>query len=302
MILHAPAKLNLFFEILGKRPDGYHEILTVTTPVTLFDTLSMELSTITTLACQREDGTDFGGEIPTDDRNLILKGMTALSEATGVSKPVAFRLTKRIPSQAGLGGGSSDAAAALWGLNRLWNLHLSLDALRRIGANVGSDVPLFFEKGLALGRGRGEITSSLPDAGPMTFVIYKPSFGLSTAEVYAACSESMSGLMSGAVSDRQSVDPLLAALKRNDLSSAAPFFFNRLEEGAGRVRPEIAGVKRFLTKSGASAFRMTGSGTAFYVPCFNLSAAEESADRLRRSVSGDVFVVRSGRFSDQDLF
>lgn len=283
--LRAPAKLNLFFEVLDKRPDGYHNVLTVTTPISLCDDLTIGIlrggGRGVRLACVDEAGRDLSAVIPTDDRNLAVKGALALAEESAVTMPISIRLVKRIPSEAGLGGGSSDAAAVIAGLNRLWGLNYSPKRLAEIGARVGSDVPLFFENGFALGSGRGEVTAPIEGVPPFAVVIVKPPFGLSTAAVYRAAGETPP-------EKRETPDRLIEALRAGN-AAFVPLLFNRFEETARRLSPELDRLFAELAPFGT--FRLTGSGTALYAPAADPSQAAGLKERIEKTgVSGKVFV------------
>lgn len=278
LTIQTPAKLNLFFELHGKRTDGYHNVETVTLPVRLFDTLVFERtdSTAKDVELTLKNGQKFGvfsENIPTDGRNLVVRAAKKLTEQTGVFQPTRIELTKRIPSEAGLGGGSSDAAATLIALNRLWNTGLSDAELRELAGELGSDVPLFFEPGAALGRGRGEKLEPVPCAARLAFTLIKPAFGLSTAEVYAAS-------RTAPESERKRVEPLLNALRTGDLDGVAAALFNRLEEAAFSLRPELAAYLARLQDDSILAGRMTGSGTVLFALCREEASAERLAARF----------------------
>jgi len=176
--INAYAKINLSLEILGKRPDGYHEVVTVMQTVSLHDTLTLEAAPEISLECDRPD---LG-----DESNLAIKAARLLRERASHPGGALIRLEKRIPVAAGLGGGSSDAAAALKGLNTLWGLRLSEDELRAIGAELGSDVPFFIHGGTAMAQGRGERIRPLPPISLEWFVILCPKIELpnKTAALY----------------------------------------------------------------------------------------------------------------------
>ncbi len=301
--LRAPAKLNLFFEVLGRRPDGYHEIATVTALVSLCDHLLIETFSDSerevALSCLDMEGNDLSSVIPTDGRNLAVKAYHLLADISGKSTSAEIRLRKQIPSEAGLGGGSSDAAATLAGLNRLWNLNYPAGELAKIGAQLGSDVPLFFEKSPALGSGRGEITSPIGKVKPIDFVIFKPPFGLSTAAVYRA-------LDKGPSSKPRGTGPLTEALRRGaDARQLAPLFFNRLEETAREICPDLDSF--FEVLGGDAPFRLTGSGTALYAPADSAEQAAALKDKIeKKGIPGKVFVCRStasplSHLSDYDI-
>ena len=166
LTLHAPAKVNLVLEVLGKREDGYHEIKSVMQTISLFDVLNFEEADGIELDCSVSS-------LQTAD-NLVLKAVNILRQASGYRRGARIKLKKRIPWGSGLGGGSSDAAITLIGLNKLWSLGLSYEQLAVIGAEVGSDVPFFIYGGRCLVRGRGDWVAPLPDIQTACFVLLKP--------------------------------------------------------------------------------------------------------------------------------
>ena len=176
--VRAYAKINLVLEVVGKRADGYHEVLTILQAVGLYDELTCEPAADLTLEAPA---------LPDDAPNLVLRAAEALQEATGCQAGAALTLRKHIPTASGLGGGSADAAATLTVLNRLWNLYLERVELERIAAQLGSDVPFYFTGGTALARGRGERVEPLPDARPRWLVILVPDVVLpdKTRQIYA---------------------------------------------------------------------------------------------------------------------
>ncbi|HEY7869399.1 MAG TPA: 4-(cytidine 5'-diphospho)-2-C-methyl-D-erythritol kinase, partial [Methylomirabilota bacterium] len=177
VVLRASAKVNLALEVLGKRGDGYHEIATVLQAVDLADRLRLE--TADTLSLHVDDP-----DLPTDDGNLVMRAARLLQKAAGREAGARIGLTKRIPVAAGLGGGSSDAAAALWGLSRLWKLGWPRARLRELAVELGMDVPFFLGPGRAIATGRGERLAALPGGGGYALVLVNPKVPLSTREVY----------------------------------------------------------------------------------------------------------------------
>ena len=179
VLVRAPAKVNLFLEVLRRRPDGYHELATLMTAVSLYDTLLFgdDPSGTVRLRCDRPD-------LSAGPDNLVCRAAELLRRRTGRDLGAVIRLWKRIPMPAGLGGGSSDAAAALAGLNALWRLGLSRAELAGLGAELGSDVPFFFAAPAAWCMGRGEKVEPFALGRPLDFVLVSPPVGLSTAEVF----------------------------------------------------------------------------------------------------------------------
>src|SRR6266403_3429037 len=175
LVLNAAAKVNLILEVLGKRDDGYHELVTVMQAVDLSDRITREDAAVLELAS--------GPGVPADGRNLALRAATALREAAGVTRGARITLDKRIPVAAGLGGGSADAAAVLLGLNRLWRLRWPVARLDEVATGLGMDVPFFLRGGTALATGRGERLAPLGSTS-LGLVLVNPKFAVSTAEMY----------------------------------------------------------------------------------------------------------------------
>ena len=223
-MLRTPAKVNLALEILGKREDGYHEISTVLQAIDLFDRLTVEDAADLSLAT-----TDPA--LPVDDGNLVVRAARALGAAAGVRRGARIALDKRIPVAAGLGGGSSDAAATLVALNRLWGLRWSAGRLGELAVGLGMDVPFFLGRGRALATGRGERLEPLPGDGGYALVLTNPNFPLSTRESYGRVP---AGWRSEATGTRE----VVAALR---LRSAARLGTAADEPPRGRGGPGGAG-------------------------------------------------------------
>ncbi|MBR4835278.1 MAG: 4-(cytidine 5'-diphospho)-2-C-methyl-D-erythritol kinase [Thermoguttaceae bacterium] len=316
----APAKVNLFFEILFKRDDGFHEIQTVATPIGLCDELELlsrdektgaKIEKTSISACVDDAGNPVPG-VPLDERNLIIRAAKAFDEAFGEPTPVSIRVVKRIPSQAGLGGGSSDAAATLAALNELRGRPFSNERLREIGGRLGSDVPLFLLDGASVGRSRGEIVEpfELPE---IWLVVLKPSEGLSTPEVFrryaalpptpkrsfdgfcAAVStvkreNGVSGMNEGDEADGENGE---TAANGDVAAAVGASLFNRLEEVASTIWDGVARYRAALTATrDVLGVQMSGSGTAFFAIYPNEAAARTAAETLRaRNVDGETIAV-----------
>jgi len=298
LVVRAPAKLNLSLAVLARRPDGYHEIESLMVPVTLHDTLRVR--------SRREPGVGltvrFGGrlateagrglarDVPADDSNLVVRAVRELARAAGVDRGLDVELVKEIPSGAGLGGGSSDAAAVLVAAAQAWELDWPRERLAAIGAGIGSDVPWFFTGGPGIARGRGEAVEPVTGILPLSAVIACPATGLSTAAVYAACAPD--------AARRGEAGRLAAALATEDLGAAAPLMHNALEEPARRLCPEVDQLLEALASAGADLPRLTGSGSACFAVTRTAAEARGIASRLEAErVDGGsrwpgVFVVR----------
>jgi 4-diphosphocytidyl-2-C-methyl-D-erythritol kinase len=292
VIVSAPAKLNLFLKVLGKRVDGYHELETLMVSVSLYDTLLLSDDPDGRLQLFCRDGrprnrSDASQEpLPSGPDNLVFRTAQLLKTATGVSRGARIDLVKRIPLAAGLAGGSSDAAATLWGLNHLWRLGLSAAALATLAARLGSDVPFFLAPTpAAICRGRGEIVEPLPLSARLWFVIARPPTGLSTAEVYRHCRLSAAACSAG---------DLAARLRYGRLKSMAGLFYNALQEPAERLDANVTRLKRAFARQPFAGHLMSGSGTSYFGLCRSRRQAVHLAGRLKAARLGDVFVASSG--------
>ena len=266
MKVRAPAKLNLFLRVVGRRPDGFHELETVFQSIDLADELTFALADELRLT----GGSDAA---PPGPENLVLRAAEALREATGHTGGASIHLEKQIPVGAGLGGGSSDAAATLLALNRLWNLDLGMDRLADLAANLGSDVPFALQGGTALGRGRGEILEVLATP-PFWFVLVRPPFSVATAGAYS--------LSRPAGRKAPAVEAFLAALAEGDPRSVAPLLRNDLESGVFGEWPVLAGLRKLLLGTGALGARMTGSGSVVFGLAWDEDHARQVAKRVEQ--------------------
>jgi 4-diphosphocytidyl-2-C-methyl-D-erythritol kinase len=291
LVVAAPAKLNLFLDVLGKRPDGYHDLETLMVAVDLFDTLELrpDSAGILTLIC------DPPG-LSTGPDNLVVKAAEALRAR--VNRPdlgAAIRLAKRIPTQAGLAGGSSDAAATILGLNHVWNLNLPKAEVAAVAAAVGSDVAFFLNLPAAWCTGRGEVVTPERSAKPFDFVLVCPPVGLGTADVYRALSTS--SVLHSADSGTRRTDPR-AAFRAGDPAALGASLFNRLQYPAFGLAPSVELVYRRLRSLGPAGCLMSGSGSSVFALCRDRADARRLAAAFRAATPPDepesrVLVVRS---------
>lgn len=265
--LRASAKVNLSLEVLGKRPDGFHEIASVMHAVDLEDRLTLEAAP--TVSFHADDP-----ELPTDEGNLVVRAAALLREAAGVEAGAKIELRKRIPVAAGLGGGSSDAAAALWGLSRLWGLGWSRARLAELAVRLGMDVPFFLGPGPALATGRGERLEPLGRMGGYALVLVNPGVSVSTREVYArvpaACRDEAAG-------SRRVMD----ALRTRNVARLAAALTNDLERVVESILPAVGRMKAALLAAGALGAMMSGSGPTV----FGLARSLDHARQIRRRVN-----------------
>lgn len=278
----APAKVNLFLELLGKRTDGYHELESLMVTVDLYDTISFtdDPSGRITLVCDSP-------ELPIGPENLVVRAANRLREESGVAQGVRIDLRKAIPVQAGLAGGSTDAASTLAGLDRLWKLRTSPDRLDALAGEIGSDVAFFRHAPAAICRGRGERVEAVSMSQAFSVVLVCPSVGNSTAEVYRH----------SVVPERpRSIGPTLEALAAGDGAALGRSLFNRLQETAEQLRPELRRVRDAMEALGPAldGHLMSGSGSAYFGLARNREAADDAARRLDSLGLGQVRVVTSG--------
>ena len=271
LVVHAPAKVNLFLDVLGKRPDGYHELSTLFERVSLCDRLSFSPSAKIVLSTDSR-------HIPTGPKNLVVRAARLLKSRYGVKAGVRIRLNKRIPVAAGLGGGSSDCAAALLGLNRFWRLGLSQKTLLEHAAELGSDVPFFIlESPFAYARGRGERLEPIRARGVrFRHVIVKPRFKISTQEAFGA----LKGLR--LTVPRGNVKMRIHSILKGSRGHLAGLLTNSLEAALNKRLTEIQKIKTALTGQGAAASLLSGSGSAVFGIFVSDRAAEKAARLFRK--------------------
>lgn len=247
------AKINLTLDVLGKRDDGYHDLKSVMQTISIRDDIEIDIDTGKPweLQCSM-DG------IPTDSRNLAWKAAEVFFNTTGKTcDGLTIRITKRIPTQAGLGGGSADAAAVLRALNKHYGMPLSIFALAELGAQVGSDVPFCTVCGTAMVEGRGERLRKLPDMPDCFFIVCKPDFSASTPELYKKLDESVIARHP----DNQAME---SALLAGDLQKVCENIWNVFDPVVTQDHLEINYIKSIFNTYGAVGYQMTGSGSAVF--------------------------------------
>lgn len=287
-MIHTPAKLNLFFELLRKREDGYHEIESLMVPISLCDTLVLEHDGTSTeplcLDCRTFPSNRRSGEvIPTDDRNLVWRAVQAVRRIRELPFGLNVTLFKRIPSQAGLGGGSSDAAAMLLLLDQAFDLELNQAELWALASSLGSDVPFFLTPVAQIARGRGEILVPIQGLPRLHCVVIAPSVGLPTPAVYGR---------SRVPEQPHQLEPLLAALHAG-ASSFKGLLWNSLEPAAREMSSDIERIAKAVAESGALGQLMSGSGSSYFGLYRSARAAARAANFLRGFGLGQVFQVSS---------
>ena len=276
------AKINCGLRILGKRPDGFHEVRTVLQTVSFHDTLRFDTAPGCEISLSCDDPL-----IPTDEQNLIMRAAIALRDRYEVRAGVRIHLEKRIPIQGGLGGGSSNGAVALIGLAQLWNLQSDVAALTELAAKLGSDVPFFLSGGRALATGTGTHISSLPDLKAQDLLIVTPIATVSTAEAYKV-------LSSAALTTRKS-DSILAISRGSTNSSdsdqwpVSDDLENDFEQVIFDIEPEIGRVKKALLQAGARGALLAGSGSSVFGIFDNREAQQRALEQIRAESGWRMF-------------
>ncbi|NJK58975.1 MAG: 4-(cytidine 5'-diphospho)-2-C-methyl-D-erythritol kinase [Oscillatoriales cyanobacterium SM2_1_8] len=272
----APAKINPYLEIRGRRPDGYHELAVVFQAIGLADRVTVERGDTEAIRLRCDDP-----DLPTDGRNLAWQAAQALRQQFPDLGGIHLTLEKRIPAGAGLAGGSADAAAVLVAGNLLWDLGLTVSELAALGATLGADVAFCVMGGTALGTGRGEILSPLPATEGLTVVVAKPRhLSVATPEAYRIFREE--GLL--AVRSGEQLHRFLGAWATGQPEAIAPHLFNDLERAVLPRHPEILALKNQLMDAGAIGALMSGSGSAV----FGLVPDADAGHRIAQACSGPV--------------
>ncbi len=279
MLLKARAKINWTLDITGQRQDGYHLMDMLMQPVTLADDVNLVPTDAVTLTT--------GGSplLPADEKHLAWRAAMALKQHTCCPLGAAIHVEKHIPVGAGMGGGSADAAAVLIGLNKLWNLGLSREALEAIGLTLGADVPFCIRGGLTRTTGIGEIMQPLPCRRMYPLVVVQPCEGLSTKEIFTAYHE-------GVVDARPDNDAAALALAHGEGAALSAAMANVMQPVSALRRPEIARAIRVLQDQGTFAAQMTGSGSAVF-GAFEDEDRAEAAFAAVKAIWDKTFLCRT---------
>ena len=298
--IDTPAKVNFFLELHGRREDGFHQIDTVMQTVSLWDRLDFIPSEgqQVQLSCQLQQPAGQPGEqdlIPTDGRNLVVRACERLRDYalehqidSPISQGLKIHLTKWIPSAAGLGGASSDCAAALVGANQAWKLGLNLSQLHSIAAELGSDVPFFLYGGACRCTGRGEIIQSVAAPAGVDLVIVKPPVALSTKDVFGRVD------LASKDSPTSSAEPTLEAVATGHAQQVASSLFNRLAQPAAELTDQMERVAGLFERVGSLGHQMSGSGSSYFGIFPNRKSARVARQQLSSQLSDcRVFAVRT---------
>ncbi|MCA0985639.1 4-(cytidine 5'-diphospho)-2-C-methyl-D-erythritol kinase [Halobacillus yeomjeoni] len=274
----APAKINLSLDVLHKRDDGFHEVEMVMTTVDLADRIELTLLEEDTIRVESESRF-----VPNDERNLAYRAAKLLKDTYDVKQGVRIFIEKNIPVAAGLAGGSSDAAAVLRGVNKLWDLNIDLDDLADLGSQIGSDVSFCVYGGTAHATGRGEKVTQLPAPPSCWVVLAKPPIGVSTQSVYQNLK------LDGAI--HPDTNAMIQAIQAHDFNSICKEVGNTLEGVTLSLHKEVAQIKDQMREAGADAVLMSGSGPTV----FSLVEQDARAQRIYNSLKGfcnEVYIVR----------
>ncbi|MDD3840264.1 MAG: 4-(cytidine 5'-diphospho)-2-C-methyl-D-erythritol kinase [Clostridia bacterium] len=277
--LKARAKVNLTLDVLRKRPDGYHDLSMIMQSIELHDKI---------ILTEAERGISIQADtdiIPLDENNLTYKAAALIQRKKGIKKGINIFIQKNIPVCAGMAGGSTDAAAVIKGLNRLWNLNMDMDEMMRIGAEIGADVPFCILGGTALARGIGDILTTIEFPCKVWIVMVKPSFGISTAQVYG-------NLDLNNVYRRPDTDGMIKCLKSCNIKSIGLKLFNVLETVTVNLYPALNDVKEDIFKYGCEGTVMTGSGPTVYGIFSSWSRANSAYNALKEKYQ-DVFFTHT---------
>jgi 4-diphosphocytidyl-2-C-methyl-D-erythritol kinase len=281
----APAKINLALDVLSKRPDGYHDVAMIMQTVALYDTISVRSG------FEGIKLTSDSSKIPVDDTNIAYKAAHYLSTKYNVKRGAHIHIEKRIPVAAGLAGGSTDAAAVLKLLNKVWDLKLSKAELMDAGKKLGADVPFCIQGGTCLAEGLGDkltVIKSMPDC---FILLAKPNVGVSTKDVYE-------GLKLDEIEERPNIPAILQGIQNQDLLKISNNMGNVLESVTTKMYPIILELKRKLLENGAIGSLMSGSGPTVFGVFEDMATAYGAYDNIKTLVN-EIFVVKT--FDGRDL-
>ncbi|MBQ9064651.1 MAG: 4-(cytidine 5'-diphospho)-2-C-methyl-D-erythritol kinase [Blautia sp.] len=271
MRLHALAKVNLALDVLSKRPDGYHDVRMIMQTISMYDELKLDI--------RKEPGIVLKTNlpyVPSDSRNLAYRAAEMLINEFDIKEGIEIGLTKYIPVSAGLAGGSSDAAAVLFGMNRLFELGLSMEELMKRGTALGADVPYCIMRGTALAEGIGEKLTPLPSVPACYVLVGKPGISVSTKQAYES-------LRIGDITDRPDIDGMIDSIHKGDLGGITGRMKNVFQPGVSERYPVINEIVSLMEEHGAMKAMMSGSGPSVFGIFEKRKDAEKAADALRES-------------------
>lgn len=280
VIMLARGKVNLTLDVLGKYPDGYHQVEMIMQSVALADEVTL------TRTKDSISLTSEHPEVPLGPENLAYKAAELLKTKYQIEDGVQIQIRKQIPVSGGMAGGSTNGAAVLVGLNQLWNLQLSQEELMRIGFQLGADVPFCILGGTAIARGKGEALEALPPAPQLWLVLVKPSFGVSTAQVYGHLDLTNLGT-------RPETSTMVKALATANLTEICSNLVNVLESVTLKLYPQVALIKQQMRAAGAVETLMSGSGPTVFGLARDEQHAQQVAAHLQDVVEGQIIVTKT---------
>ncbi|NLT94960.1 MAG: 4-(cytidine 5'-diphospho)-2-C-methyl-D-erythritol kinase [Clostridia bacterium] len=275
--IKAYAKINLILDVLKKRPDGYHEVAMIMQAISLHDVIAIKPGKGITVRANDP-------LVPLDERNLAYKAAEMVIQRYPQVDGVEINIEKNIPVEAGLAGGSTDGAAVIVGMDRLFKLNMDLEEMLELGALLGSDVPFCISGVTALAKGRGEIIEKAPLCPRLWVVLVKPPFGVKTAQVYKNLN------LDEAIKHPQ-IDKYLEALAKGDVSYLVNNIENVLEYSTFKLYPEVRDLKESLVAKGAQKALMSGSGPTVFALFKCLDEARSFADKLKKEGENKVLLA-----------
>lgn len=292
--INAPAKINLFLDVIGKRHDGYHDIKSIVLPLSLADTIRIEsrtgnISTVIAPYCSFK-GIPWRFSMGAKNENLITRAAFLFKKCTACRKGAAISLTKRIPIGAGLGGGSSDAAAVLIGLNRLWKTGLSRNQLMEIGAQIGCDVPALIHGGAICMEGRGENITPIDDLvkNDLFMLLIYPGFAISTRDIYQRHDLlHEEGALRGYSASKFRL--VTAGMTRGSMAMIGKGLYNTLQKTVFNKYPLLEIIKNSLENAGVKHIQLTGSGSTVFVLLKERDKGEQLAKLIRRQIGSPLW-------------
>jgi len=275
--LPAFAKINWSLRVIGKRPDGHHELVTIFQTISLHDAITLTVTNHPQIVLSSDDRS-----LACDEQNLVWRAAAALQARIGEKRGTRIRLEKRIPTQAGLGGGSADAAVTLMGLSHIWKIDLTAKEFLELAANLGADVPFFLCGGRARGSGIGTDVTPLEDAAERFLLVLKPNKGVSTVRAYAAFDASLTS---------SNAKTILSSSQRSEIAGSldSEALYNDFEPAVFRLEPEIKTAKVALMKAGARVALLAGSGSAVFGIFDNKEAQERAIQAIELEAGWRVF-------------
>ena len=275
----AYGKINLTLDVLGKRPDGYHNVEMIMQSVELHDQII--------LSEKEDEGIEIrcnSSHVPTDENNLAYQAADLLMKEAGVNKGVTIQIIKKIPVAAGLAGGSTDAAAVLKGLNSLLGLKVSEERLKELGAQLGADVPFCINGGTVKATGIGTELTSLSSLPELELVMVKPDIGVSTKKIYTNYKEEL-------ITNRPDTAAMEKAIEARDIEGIKDNMVNVLEDITLSIYPEVAEIKEKMEELGDYPVLMSGSGPTLFAVINNRQDADEYSQLLKEKL--EVQVIRT---------